>query len=226
MKPAAWAARAYEFFDALTWIALLNLAFISFTVLGGILFGFCPALVAASSLVRRRTKGEVFNLFRAFGTAWKLDFFRSNKILLPIAFALAALVSSWEFFRTDDYPAATVLAAVTLVVIAICVGVVSVLVPMVNHYDIQLRAVVPTAVTFTLVNPLLLILNLLVLAGVVFATRSLPGLLPFFTFGTAIYLTTRIALDFFHRNESRLAASASEPASTAELSNTRQAPSN
>lgn len=206
------AARAYDFFDALTWIALLNVAFIGFTLLGGVVFGFGPSLVAGSTVVRRRVKGEAFQLFPGFWRAWKAELFRANALLLPAALVLAALLSSWQFFRTGQDGLSAVLAPATLVVAAICTIVVSVLVPLVTHYEIGLAAAVPAAVTLTLANPLLLILNGLILAGTALATAQLPGLLPFFSFGLAIYLTTRVALDFFVRNEIRLASPPLQPA--------------
>lgn len=212
VKKGSVAARAYDFFDALTWIALLNIAFIGFTLLGGIIFGFGPSLVAGSTTVRRRVKGEAFKLFPAFWQAWKAEFFRANTVLLPAAAVLAALVSSWQFFRIGQDGLSAVLAPATMVVAGICTIVLSVLVPLLTHYEIRLAAAVPAAVSLTLANPLLLILNGIILAGSVLATVQLPGLLPFFSFGLAIYLTTRVALDFFVRNEIRLAVSPLQPA--------------
>lgn len=210
------AARAYYFFDALTWIALLNVAFIGFTVLGGIIFGFSPALIAASGLVRRRAKGETFRIFPAFWKSWKTELVPANILLLPVAVVLAGLTSSWQFFRTAPDNLSSTLAALILAVMAICLTVVSVLIPMVNHYDIRRGGAVPAAISLTLANPLLLILNGLILAGTVLATAQIPGILPFFSFGVAIYLTTRVALDFFVRNEDRLAA-VSAPSPTTPL---------
>ncbi|MET4061931.1 putative membrane protein YesL [Arthrobacter sp. UYP6] len=207
MKKGSLAARAYDFFDTLTWIALLNLAFIGFTVLGGIVFGFGPSFVAGSALVRRRASGEAFNVFPAFWRHWKSDFVRANVALLPAAVVLASLLSSWEFFRSGQDGFSSLLAPVVLVVAGICATIVTVFVPILNHYDIRTVAAVPAAITLTLTNPLLLILNGLILSGVTVATIQLPGLVPFFSFGLAIYLTTRVALDFFVRNEARLAAS-------------------
>lgn len=212
MKKGSLAARAYDFFDALTWIAILNVAFIGFTLLGGIVFGFAPSVVSASALVRRRAKGEAFALFPAFWRSWKAELLRANLVLLPAGLVLAALVSSWQFFRLGQDGLSAVLAPVTLVAAGICLTVATVLVPLLNHYNVPASAAIPAAVTLTLANPLLLILNGLILAGITLITGYLPGLLPFFSFGLAIYLTTRVALDFFVRNEARLAATAAEPA--------------
>ena len=216
MNKGSIAARVYYFFDALTWIALLNVAFIGFTVLGGIIFGFSPALVAASGLVRRRAKGETFRIFPAFWKSWKTELVPANALLLPVAVVLAGLASSWQFFRTASDDLSSILAALILAVIAICITVISVAIPLVNHYDIRRGGAVPAAISLTLANPLLLILNGLILTGTALATAQVPGLLPFFSFGLAIYLTTRVALDFFVRNEDRLAA-VSSPGPTTPL---------
>lgn len=203
---SVWSGRLYSLFDALSWIALLNLGMVVFTLLGGVVLGWAPATVAASSLVRKRARGESFSFFPTFWQAYRAEFLRANLLLQPVALVLVALLFSWQFFAGGNDLLSTVLAPICLVVAALVVIVGSVLVPLVNHYDVPVRAALASAVTFTLANPLLLLANAAAVTGVLAATWFLPGLVPLFTFGLLSYMTTRLALDFFVRNDQRVTA--------------------
>ena len=203
---SVWSGRLYSMFDALTWIALLNLGMILFTLLGGVVLGWAPASVAASSLVRKRARGESFSFFPTFWRDYRAEFVRANLLLQPFALVLVALLFSWQFFAAGSDVLSAVIAPICLVVGAVVVIVGSVLVPLVNHYEVPGRTAVASAVTFTLANPLLLLANAAAVTGVLAVTWFLPGLVPLFTFGLLSYVTTRLALDFFVRNDQRLSA--------------------
>lgn len=207
MRPGSLAATAWEFCDALTWIALLNLAWIAFTLLGGVVFGFAPSMVAASTLVRRRVRGDVVRPLTEFWAVYRAEFFRANALLLPLALGMAALLFSWQYFERGADALSGILSGLALVLLAFCAAVGAVLVPLYCSYELPLRRYVPSAVVFTLANPLLLVLTLATVSGVLALSWFLPGILPFFTVGLLSYLSTRLSLDFINRNENRLAAS-------------------
>lgn len=215
MRPGSLVARAWEFFDALTWIALLNLAWIAFTLLGGVVFGFAPSTVAASALVRRRVRGDLVRPLTAFWGVYRAEFFRANVLLMPVAFGMAALLFSWQYFERGPDALAGILAGLALVLLGLCAAVGAVLVPLYCSYELPLHRYLPSAVAFTVANPLLLVLVLATVSGVLVLSWYLPGIVPFFTVGLLSYLSTRLSLDFIDRNENRLAASTRSPASLA-----------
>ena len=199
-------AAAYNLFDELVWIAALNGLILLHSVLGGLLLGVGPSLVAASTLVRKRQSGEQVRMFRDFWNEYRSEFTRVNAIALPTTLALGALALSWNYFATGNDLVSNVLSVIAAVVLVVAIGITSIAVPLSSHYDIPARRVIPAALAIALSSPLLLILSLAIIAAAVTLTYTLPGLLPFFTFGAVSYVTTRLALDFFNRNEKRLAA--------------------
>ncbi|MEQ4567708.1 YesL family protein [Paenarthrobacter sp. CAP02] len=57
MASGGFSFKAYSLFDTLVWIACLNVLWIIFTVLGGVVFGFGPSTAAAQLLVRDKVRG-------------------------------------------------------------------------------------------------------------------------------------------------------------------------
>jgi uncharacterized membrane protein YesL len=208
MRPGSLTAKVWEVFDTLTWIAALNLAWFAFTLLGGVLLGFAPSTVAASTLVRRRARGAAVRPLRDFWAVYRAEFVRANALLLPVALAMGGLLLSWQFFSRGDDTFSLALSGVALVLLAFCAAAAAVLVPLYCNYELSLRRYVPAALSFTLVNPLLLVLCLATVAGVLALSWVLPGIVPFFSVGLLIYLSTLLSVDFFARNERRRAASA------------------
>src|SRR6478735_4265457 len=76
-----WALRAHAVFEWVWWIAYLNVLWWGFSLAGIIVLGSVPASVAATELTRRRLRGEVFPVAKAFGAAWRREFWRSNASL-------------------------------------------------------------------------------------------------------------------------------------------------
>ena len=208
MRPNSVAARAWEFFDTLTWIATLNFAWIIFTLLGGVVFGFAPSTVTAVILVRRRVRGDIVHPFREYLTLYCGEFRRANLLLLPGGLFIIALFYSWQYFSRGTDLLSGILAGLAVVLLGLCAALIAVLVPLYCSYQLPLGRYPATTVIFTLANPLLLVLTLGTIAGVLALSWFLPGIVPFFTVGLLIYLTARLSLDFIGRNENRLAASA------------------
>jgi uncharacterized membrane protein YesL len=215
MRPGSLTARVWEAFDALMWIAALNFAWLLFTLLGGVAFGLAPSTVTASTLVRRRARGDVVRPFTEFWAVYRAEFIRANALLLPVGLAMAGLLLSWQYFSRGDDMFSMVLSSLAIVLLAFCAAAAAVLVPLYCSYELPLRSYAPAALSFTLVNPLLLVLSLATVAGVLALCWVLPGIVPFFSAGLLIYLTTLLSLDFFARNERRRAASAASPLSLA-----------
>jgi uncharacterized membrane protein YesL len=201
MRPGSFAARAWDLVDVLTWIAALNLAMLFFTALGGIVFGFAPSAVAAATLVRRRARGDIVRPFVEFWPVYRTEFVRANAVLLPALCGVAALAFSGLYFhgRADVLSAVVTGLAVVLLAFSMAVG--AVLVPVYCNFDLPLGGYLPAAVKLCVANPLLPVLNLVVIGGVFGLTWVIPGILPFFTSGLLCYLGTRLSLDFINRNE-------------------------
>ncbi|MFI6479367.1 YesL family protein [Nonomuraea sp. NPDC050663] len=190
--------KLYRAFDEVFWTARLNLLWLAFTLMGGIVLGIGPATVAAYGLARRHSQGKSTTV-GDFAGLFRKEFRSGSVLVLPIVAVVTLLIGYYEYFTG---PMRT-LTGVGLILVA---ATASYLLPMYVHYDLRPRAYVPTASLFALTRPAATILLLFILTAVVFATASLPLLAPLFTVGAWIHLNTWLCLRFFAENEARLLA--------------------
>ncbi|GII77070.1 hypothetical protein Sru01_20520 [Sphaerisporangium rufum] len=196
-----WSIRLHLCCDELLWAARLNLMWLVFTLLGGIVLGVGPATVAAYTLARRHAMGETVRAWPEFAAAYRREFARGSLLVLPPAAAGLILAADYVYFTatgTQGLRLVTYLALVVLVVVA------AYLLPMYVHYDLRPLACLPRASLFALTRPAGSILLLFCLAAVTVAAVSFPVLLPTVAVGGWIQLNTWLCLRFFAENEARL----------------------
>lgn len=201
---ATWALRAHAVFDWIWWIALVNLLWWVFAVAGLIVAGVIPASVAAAGLTRRRLRGEMFPVVRTFAAEWRRELWRSNAALGAGA-AVTALLAVNVVGLLGAGAIASPLGIVSLVALAVAFAITAVAVPMYAHYDLPLRAYLFTAGRWAARNILHVVLLLLGVVAVAGAGSILPGVVPFFTVGAWLTLSTALCIAFFTANDRALA---------------------
>ncbi|MEW9533790.1 YesL family protein [Microbispora sp. NPDC049125] len=199
----AWSIRLYTVCDELLWAARLNLLWIAFTLLGGVVLGVGPATVAAYTLARRHAMGESFAVWTEFTAVYRREFVRGSLLVLPLAAAAIVLFGNFLYF-TALGPGTAALRLTTYAALVALVVVAAYLLPMYVHYDLRPRAYLPKASLFALTRPASSLLLLFALAAVMFAASSLPILALTLAVGGWIQLNTWLCLRFFAENEARL----------------------
>jgi len=208
MPPApghAWVIRLYEAADEVFWAVRLNLLWLAFTLLGGVVLGVGPATVAAYTLARRHARGESFQAFPAFAAVYRRQFVRGTALLFPVLGVSACLATDYLYFASRG-PAAAAPRLATLAVLAVFAVVVAYLMPMVVHFDLRAVACLPKASLFALTRPASSVLLLFTFVAVLKATATYPFLALVISVGGWIQLDTWLCLRFFAENEARLRA--------------------
>lgn len=187
------------------WLAGLNLLIVGSSLLGGVVLGIAPALVAAASLSRARVRGDAQPLLRTFLTVWRREFWRANAVLAP--FGVLALVLGVNLYAFAPAGGALVVAlwvALALVGLAAMFAI-----TLFSHYELPLRRYGVTAVRYLLHDLPATALVLVVTVIAVLVTRFLPGLLPVLTIGAWVHAVSAICVSCFARNDRLVAASSS-----------------
>lgn len=201
--------RLYDAAELLFWVAGLNLLVIVFALLGGVVLGLAPALVAAASVSRARVRGDAQPLLRTFAGVWRREFLRANAVLWP--FAAVALVLGINLYAFA--PSGGVLVVALWVALGF-VGLTAVFAfTMYSHYDIPLRAYPTTALRYLLHDLPATALVAVVTVMAVLLVRFLPGLLPVLAIGAWLHAVTAICTSCYARND-RLVAAHSDPSPT------------
>ena len=200
-----WVIRLYEAADEVFWAARLNLLWLAFTLLGGVVLGAGPATVAAYTLARRHARGESFQAVPAFASVYRRQFVRGTTLLFSVLGVSACLVSDYLYFAARG-PAAVLPRLATSVALAAVVVIVAYLLPMVVHFDLRAFACLPKASLFALTRPASSVLLLFAFLAVLKATATYPFLALVISVGGWIQLDTWLCLRFFAENEARLRA--------------------
>ena len=206
MLAGTFSARAYSFFDTLLWIACLNLLWVLFTLLGMGVLGAGPATAAAQILVRRRARGEAAPLSRTFTREYFRNFVRANALALPVMMVAVALALNWNYFSGGGGFVSQLVAAGTFVGAIFLSGVVCYLFPMYARYELPLGQYLLTCSRFAVRHLAGTVILLFVTAAAVYASRALPGLIPFFSIGAWLYVTGWLCDRFFVANDESVAA--------------------
>lgn len=198
--------RIYDAAELLVWIAGLNLLVVVFSLLGGVVLGLAPALVAAASVSRARVRGDAQPLVRTFASVWRRELLRANAVLAPFAVvALLLAANLWAFAPVGGPLVAALWAALALVGLAATFAI-----TLFTHYELPLRRYAMTAVRYLLHDLPATALVVVVSALAVVATRFLPGLLPVLIIGAWLHAVTAICVSCYARNDRLVEASPSE----------------
>lgn len=206
MLAGTFSARAYSFFDTLLWIACLNLLWVVFTLLGLGVFGAGPATAAAQILVRRRAHGGAAPLLRAFAKEYFKNFFRANALALPVMIAAFALALNWNYYAGAGDLMSQLIAAGTFVGAIFLAGAACYLFPMYARYELPLQQYLMMCSRFAIRHLAGTVILLFISAAALYASRALPGLIPFFSIGAWLFLTGWLCDRFFTANDESVAA--------------------
>ena len=206
MLAGTFSERAYSFFDTLLWIACLNLLWVLFTLLGLGVLGAGPATAAAQILVRRRARGEAAPLSRTFTREYCRNFGRANALALPVMLVAVALILNWNYFSGAGGFMSQLVATGTFVGAIFLSGAVCYLFPMYARYELPLGQYLMTCSRFAVRHLAGTVILLFVTAAAVYASRALPGLIPFFSIGAWLYVTGWLCDRFFAANDESVAA--------------------
>jgi uncharacterized membrane protein YesL len=208
MLAGNFSARAYSFFDTLLWIACLNLLWILFTLLGLGVLGAGPATAAAQILVRRRARGEAAPLLKSFTREYFANFVRANALALPAMAVAVALVMNWNYSSGAGGWISRLIAAGTVVAAIFLAAVLCYLFPMYARYELPLGQYLMACSRFAVRHLAGTVILLFVTAAAVYASRALPGLIPFFSIGAWLYVTGWLCDRFFTANDESVAVMA------------------
>jgi len=196
--------RWYGRLDAVAFVGLLNLLVIVFSLAGGIVAGWAPALAAATACSRTRLRGDTQKLVRAFATRWRDQFVHANLLAAPSAAVLACL--GWNLAALTGRPGTTGLRVALVAAIAIGLVHLVLALTMDAHYELRRRQCLRLSWSFMVRFPGAPLLLAATTALVVASTAFVPGLAPVLSIGVWVHLCTALCLSFYAANDRSLPA--------------------
>ena len=190
----------YNILEWITKFAYVNLLWVLFTLLGGIVLGFYPATTAMFAMVRDWLRGKSdLPVFKSFWNYYKREFWKSNRlgIFITILFALIALDIYYIQANTSEQlvwtyiPLFAFMLLVVLYLFYIFPGFV--------HYDLKVLPLLKNTFLIMIISPIYSFWMIVCLVSMYFIMRAAPAL--FFIFGGTAYacITPWLGLHAFDR---------------------------
>lgn len=170
-----------SFFDWVTRIALLNILWIAFTILGLGFLGLFPATTATFTIARKWVSGETdIPVVKTFWNSYKKDFVQGN--LLGYLLSVVAYVLYLDFvFLTVSPSNAVYLLTIPFVLITfIFTLTVFYVFPVFVYYDMKLFQVLKSAFFIMLLHPLQTLIMIIGCLGLFVILWTFQGLAIFF----------------------------------------------
>jgi uncharacterized membrane protein YesL len=184
-------------------LAYINLMWICFTLLGGIIFGFMPATVAVFTLIRKwRRDRDDLPVFRTFWQCYKKEFMKSNLLGLLLLLLGYLLYLNLTLLQTD----VLVFAILRYVMLFFCILFMIMtlfLFQVYAHYNLKPLLYLKTALLIGLTYPHFVALMVLGIILLQYLLMLIPGIIPFFSVSLLAYMMTWIAEVVFKKLDNK-----------------------
>ena len=163
-------------------LALLNILWILFTLLGLGVFGWAPATTAMLSILRKQAnENSQFSIFHQYWKGYKQDFFQANLIGYLLIVGIASLGISFNTLPNLNQTLILVLGTIFLMM-TFLLGIILIFIfPVYAHYDTSIKGYFKAALLVGISNLhyILIIITMLIALYMLFSI--IPGLLLFFS---------------------------------------------
>ncbi|MEH7245434.1 YesL family protein [Neobacillus niacini] len=199
MEPQGVIGGFYRLSEWIMRLAYVNLLWIAFTLLGGMIFGIMPATIASFAITRKwvMDKEEDFPVFKTFWECYRKDFMNAN--LLGLFFFMAGGILYLYYANLDILP--NHLSNIFQIIFysaVLIVGFVTVFIfPVFVHYNVSLKQYFINSFVIALSFPHYAILMLFIISVSIIVFQFAPILALFFGVSINVFLLMKISFKAF-----------------------------
>ncbi|SHG46950.1 YesL family protein [Ornithinibacillus halophilus] len=195
----------WKLYDISNWIMrmmFLNLLWISFSLLGLVLFGFFPATAAMFSVTRKWVLGDKeIPVFKTFWKSYKEGFIQMNIIGSVLTLIGLILYVDLRFFQAADHVLVSFLAFFVIFALFIFFAVLLYIFPMYVHYKFKTFEYIKKSLVIVIGKPLNAIMMIVGSYLLYVVISMMPVLLLFASGSLASFVLMWIAMRSFPRYE-------------------------
>ncbi|MGM0875785.1 MAG: YesL family protein [Bacillota bacterium] len=186
----------------LEWIsrlALLNLLWIFFSLVGFIIFGFFPATAAMFAVVRRWALVEMeFSVLSLFWKSYKKEFVKSNLLGAIITLIGIVLMIDFYFLQQASTNIQNLLYVPFLILSIIFLCLLFYVFPMYVHYDMKILQIMKNSFFMMIMRPFSTLMILVSSGGLIFLLSYAPPLLLICSGNVLALVMTKPAINAFN----------------------------
>lgn len=199
---------AKGYYEICRWIArmaLVNLLWVGFSLLGLGVLGFFPATTAMFGVVRKWVSGESeFSVFREFWDLFKVDFIRVN-ILGYILFGIGLILYvDLKYVQAQPGIFFTILNVLILILLFVFLIALLYIFPVYVHFKLNVKQYIKWSIVIALVHPVITVVIAIGATIAYYVTFiAVPGLMIFFGGSTIAFVVMWGASQTFSKFEFR-----------------------
>jgi uncharacterized membrane protein YesL len=180
----------------------MNILWVLFTLLGGVVFGIIPSTVAMFAIARKTAMGEEdIPVFKTYWGTYRSEFLRSN--LLGLILTVMGLVGYFDlhFFRQFEGSIYTLMNFAMMMLGMVFFILLIYVFPVYVHYDLKLYQYLTYALKIGFLRPSSVVFMFVGTICTYYFLIYLPGLIPLFGITFFVYFNMWIALKSFQNIE-------------------------
>ncbi|MCM3443496.1 YesL family protein [Metabacillus halosaccharovorans] len=199
-----WKGAFVRFTEWFSRVAYINLLWISFTLLGLVVFGFIPATVAMFAVMRKWQKGNLTEpVFQSFWGFYRKEFAKSNSSGLVLGIIGYILYADIFILNFDESLSMQIVKLLLYILALVYFMILAFFFPVYVHFDMKWYQYLKMVTLIVFAAPLQAVLMLLIGYGMVFLLIKMPILMLFLLGSLISYVWLLIALPTFTRLEQR-----------------------
>ncbi|MBY0144350.1 YesL family protein [Neobacillus niacini] len=192
----------YNLCKWITHFAYMNILWVLFTLLGGVVFGIIPSTVAMFAIARKTAMGEEdIPVFKTYWGTYRSEFLRSN--LLGLILTVMGLVWYFDlhFFRQFEGSIYTLMNFAMMMLGMVFFILLIYVFPVYVHYDLKLYHYLTYALKIGFLRPASVVFMFVGTLCTYYFLIYLPGLIPLFGITFFAYFNMWIAYKSFQNIE-------------------------
>jgi uncharacterized membrane protein YesL len=192
----------YKLCNWITHFAYLNLLWIIFTLLGGVILGIIPSTVAMFAIARKTAMGEAdISVSGTFWRTYRTEFFRANGLALIITVIGFFWYFDLYFFRQFEGAFYTILNYLMILIGMVYFMLLLYIFPVFVHYDLKIYQYLTHALKIGFLRPTTLVFMFIGSLSTYYFYIYFPGLIPIFGISFFVYFNMWVAYKSFENFE-------------------------
>ncbi|RCW72005.1 YesL family protein [Saliterribacillus persicus] len=201
MQDDSFVGKFYQFGEAILFLFYVNFLWVSFTLLGLVVFGLGPSTVAMFSIFRKWAMGEKgLPVFKMYWQAYREEFMKTNGITLLLIFIGYMLYINMQYFEVPIPWLNMTIKALFIIVFFMYLIMIAYFYPLYVHYDNKFYSYLKNALLITIYQPI----RTFYLLAAVFTLYYLWVSFPIFLFLFGASLTSMIVMWISYRTFLRI----------------------
>jgi uncharacterized membrane protein YesL len=193
----------YKLFDRIYRLALINILWLFFSIIGLIIFGFFPATVAMFTIIRKSVLKEDVPIFRTFWLTYKKEFFKSNLL------GLILVVIGYIFYLDLIFLKSTsgliqFLYAPMLVMSFVYMLMLLYIFPVYVHYEVKVVQIIKNSFLLMVLYPIYTIMMMMMILLVSFMMLKWSSSIIFFSGSLISFIIMGCSNLAFQKNAQKL----------------------